>query len=615
MTGTPAALAVDVFGVKLFGTDTAPPDGSTAYTTVLHIDGGEDNASLEPELRASSLLISQEKDGAADIFALASRARADHERLIATLYTEARYGATIAIRIAGQPIDALRHEEIDSTRETSIPVDIEIHPGPRFQFGNITFEQTQPTDVSPSMDPSHYGLKTGDTARSTQIITAIDKVREAWREHGYPLAQIVAKDISADHARNAVDIRIAIDPGSPAVYGWVNVTGASDLSTGTIADQSALAPGKRYNTRDINKARDRLRKLESIESVRVVEGSHVDESGGIPMTLEVTERKARYFGATASLSTLDGAELRAYWGHRNLFGEGERLRIDGAISRIGEGGIEDSNFNVGAEFTKPGILDIDTDLFTEFRIERDQPDTYESRFVKGRVGLVRRFNERLSATVAMEARYEQIDDVFGSSEYLPIALSGELNYDTRDNKLDPTRGLHATVLVRPTADPLVETAYVSTSASVASYSTLAGNDSVILAGRFFGGVIAGSSLADVPATDRFFAGGGGSVRGYEYRSLGPHIDGEVAGGLALIGGSAEARIRINDRLGIVPFIDAAAVSEDSAMRFADDIYIGAGIGLRYYTSLGPLRLDVAIPLNDHPGQPGFGIYLGLGQAF
>ena len=611
--GPHAAHAVDVLGIELFGSDAKSPEGMVAYTTLLHILNGDGD--LEKDLRASSILVSKEKEGAADLFTLASRARADQERLVAALYADARYGATIAIKVAGQPLDTLHHDEIEAPAGQSLVVDIEVDPGPRFQFGQIVFDQAGPTDVAPVMEPVHYGLTSGETARSTQILAAIDKVREAWREHGYPLARIVRKDISADHARAAVDLHVTVDPGPPAVYGWVNVTGASGLSTGTIADQSKLAPGKRYDARDISKARERLRKLESIESVRVVEGSHVDQSGGIPMTLEVTERKPRYFGATASMSTLDGAEVHAYWGHRNLFGDGERLRVDGTVSQIGENSIEDSNFKLGVEFTRPGILDIDTDLFTEFRLEREQPDAYESRFVKMRTGLNHRFDERLSGSVAIEARYEEIDDVFGHTEYLPMALSGEVTYDSRDHKLDPTSGLHATALVKPTIDAMVDTAYVSTTASIATYAGLGANENMTLAGRIFGGLIAGASSSDVPASERFYAGGGGSVRGYEYRSLGPRIGGDVAGGLALLGASAEMRIRIDDRFGIVPFIDAAAVSEDTAMRFSDGIYIGAGIGLRYYTSLGPLRLDVAIPLSDHDGQTGYGIYLGLGQAF
>lgn len=606
------ALAADVLGLQLFGSRPAAVEGAISYTTVIHVPGDTD---LESELRATSILVSHEKEGAADVFSLVARARADQERLIATLYAEALYGATVAIRIAGHPVESLRHEEIVEPTAENLIIDVAVDPGQPFQFGQITFDQTNQTDIAPLMDPHHYGLRSGETAHSTLIVGAIDKLREAWREHGYPLAQIVRQDISADHARSAVDIHVTVDPGPPAVYGWVNVTGASSLSTATIADQSALKPGMRYDTRDIGKARERLRKLESIESVRVVEGSRVDASGGIPMTLDVTERRPRYFGATASMSTLDGAEVRAYWGHRNLFGAGERLRIEGAVAQIGENRIDEANFNLGAEFTKPGIFDIDTDLFTEFRIEREQPDTYESRFAKGRVGFIRRFDLHFSGSIAMEVRYEQINDVFGYNEYLPVALTGEVIYDDRDRKLDPTSGLHATALVEPTIDALVDTAYVSTSASIATYAALGGNENVILAGRLLSGFIAGASPADVPASERFYAGGGGSVRGFEYRSLGPRIDGKVAGGLARIGGSAEVRIRINDRFGFVPFIDAAAVSEDTSMRFSDGIYIGAGIGLRYYTSLGPLRLDVAIPLSDHSGQAGYGIYLGLGQAF
>lgn len=297
VSGPHAAHAVDVLGMQLFGSNAKVPEGTIAYTTAFHVLGGDGD--LEKELRASSILESKEKEGVADLFSLASRARADHERLIAALYADARYGATIAIKVAGQPLDALRDEKIDVPAGQSLVVDLEIDPGARFQFGQIIFDQSGPTDVAPVMEPAHYGLRSGEPAQSTQIITAIDKVREAWREHGYPLARIVRKDISADHARAAVDLHVTIDPGPPAVYGWVNVTGASGLSTGTIADQSALRPGRRYDARDLRTARERLRKLESIESVRVVEGSRVDEAGGIPMTLEVTERKPRYFGATA----------------------------------------------------------------------------------------------------------------------------------------------------------------------------------------------------------------------------------------------------------------------------------------------------------------------------
>lgn len=608
-----SAAAVDVLGMSVFGGTKSAPEGTLSYATKIDVEG--DDPALADELRGVSILVSQQSDGAADPYALTARARADHERLLAALYAEARYGATVSITIDGRPLDEPGDGSIRSAKPDPIAVAVSVRPGPAFTYGAVTFEQSRPTDVAPVMDAMHYGLKQGAIARSTEIVAAIDRVREAWREHGYPLAQIVRKDIAADHARSAVDIHVTVDPGSPAVYGWVNVTGASNISTGTIADQSDLRSGQRFDARDIKKARERLRKLESVESVRVVEGARVDADGGIPVTIEVTERKPRFFGATASMSTLDGAELRAYWGHRNLLGEGERLRVDAVVSQIGENSIEESGFKFGMEFVKPGVWDIDTDLFSEFRLERDQPDYYESRFVKGRMGLNRRFNKRLSGSAAIGARYERIADVFGERDYLPVALDGELAYDSRDKKLDPSSGLHATALVKPTVDALADTAYVSASATVASYAAIDGNDTVILAGRVIANVIAGASPADVPASERIFAGGGGSVRGYEYRSLGPRIGGRVAGGLTAVGGSLEARIRVSEHLGIVPFVDAAAVSADTAMRFSGDFYIGAGIGLRYYTSLGPLRLDVAFPLSDSEGQAGYGVYLGLGQAF
>lgn len=608
------ASAAELFGIQIPGTTKPVPAGALAYAPTINLDGAD--AGLLDALKEASLLVTDKDQGAADVAALAARARADHDRLLAALYAEAHYGATISIRIAGTPLEDMRGLSAEPAIDAHpIHVDIAIAPGPLFRFGAVQLAATRPHDDAPAMNPADYGIEPGAPARSTAIITAIERLQEAWRMRGFPLASVARKEIAADHARNLVDVDIAIDPGPPAVYGWVNVTGAKRIETGTIAAQSALKPGRRYDPRDLKRARERLRKLEGVESVRIIEGREVDASGGIPVTLEVSERKQRYIGATASMSTLDGGEARAYWGHRNLLGEGERLRVDAALGQIGNHGIDDTDLKLGAEFVKPGILDIDTDLFTEFRLEREHPDTYESRFVKGRVGLMRRMSETLSGSVALETRYEEIEDAFGRNQYLPVSMTGELVHDSRDNRLDPGSGYHATLTLKPTADALVHAAYVSGTASLATYRALQDDDRVVLAGRILGGFVAGATVADVPASERLHAGGGGSVRGYQYRSLGTLVDGRVVGGLALIGASMEARIRLGDRFGIVPFLDIAAVSHDTSLRFADSVYVGAGVGLRYYTALGPLRLDVAVPLGDHHGQSGYGIYLGLGQAF
>jgi translocation and assembly module TamA len=140
----------------------------------------------------------------------------------------------------------------------------------------------------------------------------------------------------------------------------------------------------------------------------------------------------------------------------------------------------------------------------------------------------------------------------------------------------------------------------------------------VLAGRARFAGIAGAPTSAIAPSRRLYAGGGGSVRGYAYKGIGPHnSEGDPTGGRSLAEFSLEARVRtgwFDGALGVVPFIDAGTVGESATPDF-DEIKFGAGIGLRYYTGFGPLRLDVAMPLNRGPGDPRIGVYVALGQSF
>jgi len=608
-----AAIA-DVLDLPFLSDSHSDAEGALKYQVSVAVDG-EDEA-LRKLLPSISALVSQTKQGAADGAALLARARGDVDRIVGGLYSEAYYGGEVDIRIGGKALDQVRPEDLPSAPGgTPIEISVHVKPGPQFSFGNVTIGQTAQTVDAPSTQPEHYALVVGKPAKAELITGSIDKLVEAWRASGYPLAQIAEKEIVADHARSVVDVRLMVAPGAPAVYGWINVTGTSTLETGSIARQTALQPGQRFSTSDLKATRDRLRKIESIESVRIVEGDAVDDDGCIPITVEVTEPKPRFFGATVSASTVDGAEVQAYWGHRNLFGEGERLKIDATVSQIGGDGLEQVQFDAGAVLTKPGVLDIDTDFFGELRIIRERPDTYESLGGNGKIGLAHRFDRYLSGSLALSGSQSRIEDAFGAANYTLLSLPGELAYDTRDNRMDPNHGVNALVQLDPVAELSAGSAFGAANLRVASYAPLDDDGRFVLAGRIIAGSDFGTSLEGTPATYRYFAGGGGSVRGYEYRSLGPTYNGSVVGGLSMLGASAELRMRVFESFGLVPFIDMATVSPDSLPGFNDNVYIGAGLGLRYYTSLGPIRIDVAAPTTHTQGQAKVGVYLGLGQAF
>lgn len=608
------AKGVDVFGTKIFGESSSNGMGTTSYHVTIGVAAADDG-SLKDVISGVSRLMVEEPRGASDFYTLVARARADVAQIEAALYSEAYYAGDIDIRISGRQIEGLDPASLKSESGANIEVTINVTAGPRFVFGKVILAQSGHPGGGPNLIAGDLNLVSGMPAKSSLIVTASGKLVEAWRSSGFPLARIVDKDVTADHARHAVDVRIEVDPGPPAVYGWVGVSGTRTLNHDTILAQSKLQSGRTFRTADLKRARDRLVKLPSIESVRVVEGSKVDANGGLPVNLEVVERKPRYFGATASMSTTDGAEVEAHWGHRNFFGEGEHLRLEGAVSRIGSEGFTQLEFDAAAIYTKPGIFDVDTDLVSEFRISREHPDAYESLDASVKIGLSRVFGPALSGSAALAAKFSRVEDAFGENDYLLVSLPVEAVYDTRDQRLDPTEGASLVSRLSPAVDTVSGASFVKSEVQVAAYRALDSDARAVFATRIAAGSIAGASLADVPASTRFFAGGGGSVRGYEYRSLGPTVGDQVIGGLGYIGVSAELRVRVTPTFGIVPFIDAASVTDKSWPSFSGDFFMGAGLGLRYYTALGPLRIDVAAPIADRNGRPAAAVYVGLGQAF
>jgi translocation and assembly module TamA len=272
-------------------------------------------------------------------------------------------------------------------------------------------------------------------------------------------------------------------------------------------------------------------------------------------------------------------------------------------------------FDVSATVMKPVILDIDTNLFAQFRVTRESNDVFLSDTVFAKVGIKRRYNQHASDSIVMEGRVISEDSEFGKNDYALISLPGDVSYDTCNNRFDPSTGVHSKSRLAPVVDVRNAVSFFASEVDVAGYWALDEAARAIVAVRVRAGSILGGSIENIPATYRFLAGGGNSVRGYEYRSLGPTLSGEVVGGLSYASSSLEMRLRPTKQIGIVPFVDFATVSLDRVPKFSDSIYVGAGVGFRYYTALGPIRIDAAVPLTNRKNRPKFGVYVGLGQAF
>ena len=203
-----------------------------------------------------------------------------------------------------------------------------------------------------------------------------------------------------------------------------------------------------------------------------------------------------------------------------------------------------------------------------------------------------------------------------SRHYNLVGIPLIAKYDTTNSLLNPTRGIRARLSVTPMHSlSATSSTFVIMEASGSTYFDLSGNGRSVLALRGLVGEIAGAGVFGLPPDQRFYAGGSATVRGYKYQSIGPKFaSGNPTGGTAISAGTVEFRQRIIGNFGAAAFVDAGQVSSNG-VPFTSHWRVGAGVGARYYTSIGPIRLDVAVPLNKEPGGDSFELYIGIGQAF
>ena len=610
------ADAFQILGFRFFEGPPPPPEpGSVAYDVTFEVLG--DERSLTRAVENASSLEEESGERSPGSAALLSRARGDYQRILASLYNAGHYAPTISILVDGReaanlPIDT----ELGETADVRITVD----PGPSYTFGSVSVTNKPgpvPDDdtVPPTID--EIGLVPGDPALATKILAGEAALVGRWRELGYPKAAIAHRQASAYHDRDQLDVAIDVAEGRPAVFGTTSVKGTQRMDPEFVAWYAGIQYGERFDPDAVDRARDQLRRLEVFNSARIVEADTINPDGTLDMGIEVAERPLRVFGGGLKYSTLDGAGAEAYWRHRNLFGRAEKLNLSASIGGIDAQDPDEYNYRVEATFLKPGVFTPYTDFSSTVFADQDAPDTYRARTVGGRMGLLHRPTTRITMSAFANFEAMTIDQTdYGDGDFLFASLPLSVEYDASNNELNPTKGYRLTASVEPFYEFVEGNVGAISQIDARAYYGLL-DDRLVLAGRAAVGSIVGAPLQEIPASKLFFAGGGGSIRGYPYRGVGPRdpVTGDVHGGRSYFVGSAEARIGVTESIGVVPFVDFGNAFNSEYPDFDEPMKVGAGLGLRYNTGLGPLRFDVAVPLDPYEGDPNVAFYIGLGQAF
>ena len=561
---------------------------------------------LVKDLRAASILLASQKSKATDAQDLFADARAEYAALLNALYARGYYSAEIHVYVDGA--EAATIAPLDAPGRIA-RISVQVDPGPVFTFSQARLEPLAPKTELPQ------GFAVGKTAESGVILEAVGAGVEGWRKRGHALANTASQNLAADHAAATLSADIVLDPGPKLRFGRLVITGQERMRLSRIRAIAGLPEGSPFSPDAVERATARLRRTGVFKSVTLTEDTTVTRPDLLGITATVVEEKRRRYSFGAEVASFDGLQLNGSWLHRNLFGGAERLTISGEILNIGvqSGGVD---YSLGVTLDRPATFSADTTLSFGAGIQRLNEADFKADVFDISTKLTRVISKELSATAGFEYEYAKISDPSGTVTYRALSLPLGAVWDRRDSKTDAKKGF----FIEAEAKPFIGFGITDSGARLRfdtrGYKAFGADKRFVLAARVQGGVVLGAGLAGTPRDYLFYSGGGGTVRGQPYQSLGVNVLTDSSnvvyqtGGTQFIGGSVEARLRVGDNLGLVGFLDMGAVGAMGV----NDWHAGAGVGIRYATAVGPIRLDLALPVGGSTGD-GLQVYVGLGQAF
>ncbi len=591
-------------GVALAVPFVCTPPAHALDSIALNAPGASD--SLLETLRASSLLLTSEEAERTDPIDLMAAARAEYGRLINLLDEEAYYAPEIHVRVDGR--EAADISPLNNPgRIDNIVIDIAL--GPQFTFGEIAIAPLAPgTELPADFAP-------GQPARSTVVRAALTAALEAWRDQGHALVESVGQQVVANHNTRSLNVRVSLAPGPRLNVGAIIPEGNERTRDRRVVAIAGLRRGELHTPESIADAETRLRQTGAFSTVVLETAETPNPDNTVDVTARVEEALPRRIGFGAELDSENGVGLSGFWLHRNLLGGAERLRLEAAIDGIAAqvGGV---GFTLSALYTRPATFNRDTDMELGLNAVRMSERDYDADAYEASASLVRRYSDTITVSGGLNLRFETADYSGLDRDFGTFGVPLAITYDTRDEPLNATQGYYLWTEAMPYLGFAQADSGLRLRFDARIYNDVGTDGRIVLAARAQLGAVVGAATPATPRGFLFYSGGGGTVRGLPYQSLGVTTNGVDSGGRGFAALSAEVRFQVRENYSIVAFADAGAVSS-GAFSGVSGWHAGAGLGLRYDTPIGPLRLDVAVPVrrNASVTNSDFQLYLGIGQAF
>ncbi len=580
------------------------------------------NTALDGALSGSSQLNALRKAAPAGPFALVARARQDQGRLITALESFGYYAGSVAIAIQGKPLDDVALPDVLQALPAGTPADVSItvKTGPLFHLGTVQLDGPVPAPALPA-----FKLKAGDPAIAATVLGAGNALLSALQEEGYALAKVDPPVAVLHPADRTLAVSYKVTTGPRVDIGSITFAGLKRMHAGFLRRRLlTVHPGQLYQPSKIEQARQDLASVGVFSSVQVQASPALDPHGELPLTFLFKERPLHAVSFNVGYSTDLGASAGVTWSDRNLFGNAEQLNISAALTGAGGTADQGLGYDAKVQLLKPDYYRRDQSIEMDVEALKQNLISYDQTAITAGPVLTRKLSKEWSASIGLKATEEQIIQEGITRDYTLLAVPLTARYDGTGvaNPLDDaTHGVRAAFIATPTESfTSPGSTFVILQGSASTYFDLARlgltrPDHTVIAVRGLVGSVQGASEFGLPPDQRFYAGGSATVRGYKYQTVGPlFADGNPAGGTSIDAATLELRQRIWGPIGAAIFADAAQVSTRSAP-FGGSLEEGVGAGVRYYTPIGPVRVDIAVPVKHEPNGDSFEIYLGLGQAF